>query len=104
MGKFSRLVEELASEKEVSLIKGARPNDLDKKIYKFIKDVAENGANKKSTKEFTEIWGLEGMELFVRWSQWPEEVVKLKCKRTIETMEEKYPELIRKEENDTSKF
>lgn len=33
------------------------------------------------------------MELFVRWSQWPEEVVKLKCKRTIETMEEKYPEL-----------
>jgi hypothetical protein len=44
------------------------------------------------------------MELFVRWSQWPEEVVKLKCKRTIETMEEKYPELIRKEENDTSKF
>lgn len=66
---------------------------LDKKIYAFVKDVAENGANKKSSKEYTDIWGLEGMELFIRWSQWPEEVVKLKCKKIIEQMEKKYPEL-----------
>ena len=64
-----------------------------KKLNEISKQIAENGANKKSAKEFTDIWGLEGMELLVRWSQWPEEGVKLKCKRTIETMEEKYPEL-----------
>ena len=93
MEKFTRLVEELTSEKEVSLIKGAKPNELDKKIYNFIKDVAENGAGKKSSKEYTDIWGLEGMELFIRWSQWTEDVVKLKCKKTIEQMENKYPEL-----------
>lgn len=93
MGRFTKLVEELTSEKEISLIKGTKPNDLDKKIYKFIKDVEENGAKRKSSKEFTDVWGLEGMELFIRWSQWPEEIVKLKCKKTIEQMEKKYPEL-----------
>ena len=93
MGRFERLVGELTSEKEISLIKGAKPGALDKKIYKFIKDVAENGANKKGSKEYTEVWGLEGMDLFIRWSQWPEEAVKMKCKKTIEQMESKYPEL-----------
>ena len=93
MGKFARLVEELTSEKEVSLIKVKKLNDKDKKIYKFIKDVAENGANKKGSKEYTDILGLDGMELFIRWSQQPDYIIKLKCKKTIEQMESKYPEL-----------
>ena len=66
MEKLRRLAEELSSNGEVKIDMRLKASDLDKKIYKFIKDVAENGANKKSTKEFTDIWGLEGMELFVR--------------------------------------
>lgn len=98
MGKFSRLTEELVDKGKVLIDMRQRPTELDRKVYKFVKDVAENGANKKGTKEFIDVWGLEGMELFLRWSQWPEEEVKLKCKKTIKAMEEKYPEL--KEGND----
>ena len=93
MEKIRRIAEELVDKGKVLIDMRQRPTELDRKVYKFVKDVAENGANKKGTKEFIDVWGLEGMELFLRWSQWPEEEVKLKCKKTIKAMEEKYPEL-----------
>lgn len=55
MEKLRRLAEELSNNGEVKIDMRLKASDLDKKIYKFIKDVAENGANKKSTKEFTDI-------------------------------------------------
>lgn len=90
MEKIRRLAEELSEKGEISINMKKLATTTEKKIYSFVCDLAENGANKKSSKEYIDTFGLEGMELFIRYSQWPEEMVKLKCKKVKEKMEAEY--------------